>query len=186
MAFRKAKSLLECGAVLRVIAPDFAQEFDQLGGGLERVERAYRKGDLEGSFLVIAATDDEETNRSVEREAQGSGMPLNVVDRPEQCSFFVPSSVRRGDLLLTVSTGGQLPALSKRLRKELQEQYTEEWGRALELLGEARRRVIESFDDEETKRRCLAALASLDLAESIKAGGEEAARTEIEKCISRF
>lgn len=183
---RKARSLLECGAILKVIAPAYAPEFDGLGGGLERVERAYRPGDLQGSFLVIAATDDEETNRSVEREAHESGIPLNVVDRPEQCSFYVPSSVRRGDLLLTISTGGQLPALSKRLRKELEEQYTEEWAPALELLGEARRRVIDTIDDEDTKQKCLAELASLDLAEVIRSEGEEAARTEIEKCISRF
>jgi precorrin-2 dehydrogenase/sirohydrochlorin ferrochelatase len=183
---RKAKSLLDCGAVLRVIAPEFAPDFDRLGGGLERVERSYRPGDLQGSFLAIAATDDEEANRSIEKEAHDSGIPLNVVDRPEQCSFYVPSSVRRGDLLLTVSTGGQLPALSKRLRKELQQRYIEEWAPALELLGEARRRVISSMDDEDTKQKCLAAMASLDLAEIIRSEGEEAARVEIEKCISRF
>ncbi len=186
VASRKARALIDCGARLRVIAPELSPEFAELSGDCDFRERDYRPGDLEGSFLVIAATDDEQTNRAVEAEARKLDLPLNVVDRPEQCNFFVPSSVRRGDLLLTVGTGGQLPALSKRLRKELQEQFPEQWGEALELLGEARRRVIAGIEDEQSKRECLTELAALDLVTVLADGGREAAQAEIDRCISRY
>lgn len=186
VASRKARTLVDCGARLRVIAPELSPEFDELCGDCDIRQRDYRPGDLEGSFLVIAATDDEETNRAVEAEASRLDLPLNVVDRPEQCNFFVPSSIRRGDLLLTVGTGGQLPALSKRLRRQLQEEFPEEWSEALELLGEARRRVISSIDDEQMKRECLTELAALDLVAVLRDGGRIAALAEIDRCISQF
>ncbi len=186
VAFRKAEALAEGGARLKIISPEIDPAFERLGDGCEKLQRGYRRGDLAGSFLVVAATDDDEVNRAVEAEARELDLLLNVVDRPAECNFFVPSTVRRGELLLTVSTGGLMPALSKRLRQRLEKEFPPEWEVALELAGEARQRVIESFDDEQGKRECLAALAELDLVQLLRDGGEEAARTEIEKCISRY
>ncbi len=186
VALRKAEALSACGARLRVVAKDPVPELQNLGGNCELLERPYREGDLAGSFLAIAATDDDETNRAVEAEAHAAGIPLNVVDKPEQCDFFVPSSIRRGDLMLTVSTGGQLPALSKRLRRQLERQFPEEWSQALELLSQARRQVIGKMSDRERKRQCLADLAAIDLVDIIRESGNEAAEAEIEKCISRY
>jgi precorrin-2 dehydrogenase/sirohydrochlorin ferrochelatase len=186
VAARKAASLMECGAAIRVVAPELDPGFGELGGGFEHTARPYAAGDLEGAFLVIAATDDDAVNRAVEAEAQERQLFLNVVDKPEQCNFYVPSSVRRGDLMLTISTGGQLPALSKRLRHWLEEEFPGEWAAALELLGEARGRVISLLADEAKKKECLTELAALDLVPLLKDGGEPAARSEIEKCISRY
>ncbi|HDZ59669.1 MAG TPA: bifunctional precorrin-2 dehydrogenase/sirohydrochlorin ferrochelatase [Actinobacteria bacterium] len=186
VAFRKASALAECGARLRVVAPALAPEFQQLKSSLEHIDRLYAPGDLEGSFLVIAATDDEQTNRAVEAEARAGDIPLNVVDRPEQCDFYVPASVQRGDLMLTVSTGGQSPALAKRLRRQLEQEFPGEWSEALELLGAARREVIARIGDEERKRRCLTGLAELDLVSILRSSGREAAQAEIEQCISRY
>ena len=198
VAARKAASLLECGARVRVVSPNLDSGFDELGGGqaqgaadgrageLAHVARPYQAGDLKGSFLVIAATDDEAVNRAVEAEAQERGLLLNVVDKPEQCNFYVPSSVRRGELMLTVSTGGQLPALSKRLRRRFEEEFPAEWALALELLGEARGQVISRLKDDSIKKECLTELAALDLVPLLRDAGEPAARSEIEKCISRY
>ncbi|MCL5883613.1 MAG: bifunctional precorrin-2 dehydrogenase/sirohydrochlorin ferrochelatase [Actinobacteria bacterium] len=198
VAARKAASLLECGARVRVVSPELDNGFDELAGGqaqgvadgrageFTHVARPYQAGDLEGSFLVIAATDDEAVNRAVEAEAQERGLLLNVVDKPEQCNFYVPSSVRRGELMLTVSTGGQLPALSKRLRRRFEEEFPAEWAMALELLGEARGQVISRLKDESRKKECLTELAALDLVPLLRDAGEPAARSEIEKCISRY
>ncbi|MBI5869941.1 MAG: bifunctional precorrin-2 dehydrogenase/sirohydrochlorin ferrochelatase [Actinobacteria bacterium] len=185
VASRKAASLLECGARLKVVSPQLDPGFGEVGE-FEHVARPYEPGDLEGAFLVIAATDDEAVNRAVEEEAQALQLLLNVVDKPEQCNFYVPSSVKRGELMLTVSTGGQLPALSKRLRKQLEQEFPDEWEPALELLGEARGQVISSIDDEEKKKECLTELATLDLIPLLRDGGESAARSEIERCISRY
>lgn len=186
VAARKAASLLECGAVVKVVSPALNEEFEQFHGQIDHVARPYHWGDLEGAFLAIAATDDDETNRSVEEEAHGRHVTLNVVDKPDQCDFYVPSVIRRGDLLLTVSTGGELPALSKRLRKQLEGEFPQEWARAITLLGEARREVISRISEESVKTKCLAELAALDLVPLIASGGEAAAQAEIERCISRY
>ena len=201
VAARKAAALLECGARLKVVSPELDSGFAELGvaepggtengfaesgGGVTHLARPYQAGDLKGAFLVIAATDDEAVNRAVEAEATERQLLLNVVDKPDQCSFYVPSSVRRGELMLTVSTGGRLPALSKRLRWWLEEEFPGEWAPALELLGEARERVVSRIGDEEKKKECLTELAALDLVALLRDGGETAARSEIEKCISRY
>lgn len=186
VAVRKAASLLECGAKVKVVSPALDAEFDVLRGEIEHVDRPYRRGDLQEAFLAIAATDDDETNRAVEEEAQSLQLLLNVVDKPEQCNFYVPSTVRRGELLITVSTGGELPGLSKRLRKQLEAEFPEGWAEALTLLGEARRKVIASVSDEAQKAKCLTELAALDLVPLLSKGGVEAAEAEIERCISRY
>lgn len=186
VALRKAEALLRCGALVRVVAPALDEGFEAFHGRFEHIARPYRWGDLEGSMLAIAATDDEETNQAVEEEAHGRHLLLNVVDQPERCSFYVPSSVRRGELLLTVATGGQLPALSKRLRQELEGQFGTEWEPVLNLLGKARQRVIATINDPEQKQRCLAALAALDLVSEYRRGGDVAVQAEIDRCISQF
>jgi len=186
VAARKAAALIECGVRLKVVAPDLAPGFKELGAGVEHIARSYADGDLEGAFLVIAATDNEAVNRAVEQEAREKGLFLNVVDRPELCNFYVPSSVRRGSLLLSVSTGGLLPALSKRLRLQLEDEFPAEWEPVLELLGEARERVINGLADADKKKECLTELAALNLVPLLMDGGESAARSEIEKCISRY
>lgn len=185
VAARKVAGLLDCGARVWVIAPRLDPGFDGIEG-FTHVNREYTRGDLDSSFLAIAATDDEEVNRAVQAEAVERGVLLNVVDQPELCDFFVPSCVRRGDLLLTVSTAGQLPALSKRLRRRIEEEYPIEWGRVLELLGSARALVIAGIEDTEKRRQCLSELASLDLVQRLRRDGEDAVKTEIDECISRY
>ncbi len=186
VALRKVESLLECGAGVKLVSPFIDEGFEALHGRFEHVARPYRWGDLEGSFLVIAATDDDTTNRAVEEEAHARHLLLNVVDKPEQCNFFVPATIRRGELMLTMSTGGELPALAKRLRLQLEEEFPQEWSQALVLLGKARRRVLAQFTDERRKQECLGELAGLDLAGVLKAGGDIAAQAEIDRCISRY
>lgn len=186
VAVRKAEALIKCGARVRVIAPALDSAFEPLHGSFEHVARPYRWGDLEGSFIAIVATDDEDTNRAVEEEAHGRHLLLNVVDRPGRCDFYVPSTVRRGDLMVTVSTGGQFPALSRRLRRQLEQEFPEAWSQVLALLGKARRRVVFRIKDEGKRRQCLAEMAELDLTPVFKRGGQEAVEAEIEKCISRY
>lgn len=185
VAARKAGDLLDCGAQVTVVSPALDDEFRVLGAFAHEA-RAYREGDLEDAFLAIAATDDEAVNGAVTAEAAERGILLNVVDQPDQCDFQVPSSVRRGDLLITISTGGRLPALSRRIREQLEEEFPAEWGRVLQLLGDARARAIAGIADELEKRKCLAELAGLDLVGVMRRDGEEAVRTEIDKCISRY
>ncbi len=140
IAERKALSLLECGARVTIVSP-------QLTPGLQRlveqeqvaaIRREYRETDLAGSFLVIAATDDVQVNRAVALDAERNNLLVNVVDDPAHCNFIVPSVVRRGDLVVAVSTGGQSPALARKLRSQLERILAPEYGPLLTLITEVR------------------------------------------------
>jgi precorrin-2 dehydrogenase/sirohydrochlorin ferrochelatase len=93
-------------------------------------------------FLVMGATDDEALNRRVHRDAEARGMLCNIADRPAACNFILPAVVRRGDLILAVSTSGRSPAMARRLRRSLQEGFGPEYGPALELMGAVRSRLL--------------------------------------------
>jgi precorrin-2 dehydrogenase/sirohydrochlorin ferrochelatase len=144
IAQRKVKSLLEAGAErVVVISPRLTQRLRALlqAKRIEHRPRGYRQGDLEGAFVVIAATGDPDVNRDVWQEAQKRSLLINVVDDPQRCNFFVPSVVRRGDLTISICTGGQDPALSARLRQELEPRFGREYAAFLEIAGALRDRV---------------------------------------------
>jgi len=144
VAQRKVESLLEAGAGrVVVIGPRLTRKLRALlqAKRIEHRPRSYQQGDLEGAFVVIAATDDPDVNREVWQEAQERRLLINVVDDPQRCNFFVPSVVRRGDLTISICTGGQDPALSARLRKELEPRFGREYATFLEIAGALRDRV---------------------------------------------
>ena len=142
VALRKVGDLLSCGAQVRVIAPcvhaGFAGLAEDYGDRLEILHREYRAGDIAGSLLVFSATDDETVNRTVFAEARERSILMNAVDDPPNCSFIVPSSYRKGDLTLCISTGGASPAMAARLQRELQKNIPEHIDTILKALNEAR------------------------------------------------
>jgi siroheme synthase-like protein len=144
VALRKAQSLLDAGAAqVVVISPRLDDGLSQLQRQerIEHIARGYRPGDLKGAFLVIATTDDPEVNRCVSQEAQAEGILVNVVDDPDRCNFIVPSTLRRGDRVIGVSTGGQSPALAASLRRKLEQTLGSEYSGFLELAGDLRHRA---------------------------------------------
>lgn len=143
VALRKVNALLECGARVQVISPEICDGLNSLArqGKVTVTTREYALGDLAGALLAIAATGDEETNRRVAAEAEKNHIPVNVVDEPALCSFIVPSVVRRGDLTLAVSTGGQSPALAHKVRTNLEKEFGEEYAELTRLTGEVRREL---------------------------------------------
>jgi len=144
VAQRKAEALLEAGAErVVVISPHLTHKLRALlkAKRIEHRPRDYQQGDLEGAFVVIAATDDPDVNRDVWQEAQEKRLLINVVDDPHRCNFFVPSVVRRGDLTISICTGGQDPALSARLRRQLEPRFGPEYAAFLEIAGALRDRV---------------------------------------------
>jgi len=144
VAQRKVEALLEAGAgQVVVISPRLTHKLEALlqAKRIEHRPRGYQRGDLEGAFVVIAATDDPDVNEAVWQEAQESGLLVNVVDDPRRCNFFVPSVVRQGDLTISICTGGQDPALSAHLRRELEPRFGREYAAFLEIAGALRERV---------------------------------------------
>src|SRR2546430_16479889 len=140
----KIGSLLLAGDTVRVVAPKAnvaVQEWARIGV-MRWESREFCLLDLDGVFLVIAATSSNEVNGSVFREAQRRNVLCNVVDDPEHCDFYYPAVVRRGDLQLAISTNGHSPALAQRIRRELEVQFGPEYGEWLEELGKIRQQLF--------------------------------------------
>ncbi|OIO89699.1 MAG: hypothetical protein AUK03_14040 [Anaerolineae bacterium CG2_30_64_16] len=178
VAARKVATLLEADARVTVISPDLTSELEALveAGRIAALNRPYREGDLAAAFLVIAATDDAEVNRAVWREADRRGCLINVVDDLAHSNFIVPAVVRRGELTLAVSTGGDSPALARRLREQLEAEIGPEYGELVALLGELRPDLLARFAPGRARLAAALRLVDSDLLDVIRAEGVEAAR----------
>lgn len=153
----KIEGLLASGAAVRVLAPQAtpAVEYWARSGRIVWDARTFEPADLEGTFLVVAATSSVEVNDSVFREAQRRGVLCNVVNDPEHCDFYYPAVVRRGDLQIAISTSARSPALAQRLRRELEEQFGPEYEAWIEHLGQKRKELLSHEMDPEERRRLL-------------------------------
>jgi uroporphyrin-III C-methyltransferase / precorrin-2 dehydrogenase / sirohydrochlorin ferrochelatase len=179
VALEKIGSLLKTGVRLRVIAPQARHEIRQLAteGKLELVEREFRPEDLDGAFIVIAATDAPEVNAAVYREAVARGIACNSVDDIPNCDFFFGSVVSRGDLQIAISTAGESPAVAQRLRREIDEQLPRDLGPWLAQLGELRRDVLATQPRGEQRRLLLHELAQRQICDSALCSTKQLART---------
>jgi precorrin-2 dehydrogenase / sirohydrochlorin ferrochelatase len=148
VAARKIEPLLACGARIRMVSPEACASLRELAdeGRIEWLPRGYQAGDLQGAFLVFAATNNGDVQRLVVHEAKERNILVNSADNPEVCTFQVPAAVRQGDLLLAVSTGGGSPALSAMIRKKLAQEYGPEYGLLVGLLASIRGMIVGDGD----------------------------------------
>jgi precorrin-2 dehydrogenase/sirohydrochlorin ferrochelatase len=165
VASRKAATLLNCGAAVTVISPRVCDRLDQLAaeGVIRLNKRPYDSADLEGMFLVIGATDDEEVNRRISQDAEAHRMLCNIADRPGICNFILPSIVRRGDLVLTISTSGSSPAFAKKMRQSLESQFGEEYADLMRLMAAVRKKLLSQAHAPEAHKPLFEALANSKL-----------------------
>ena len=141
IGLEKVDGLLACDASVTLVAPAaepalvaYAQE-----GSIIWERRAYAgAADLEGAFMAIAATDDTDVNIAVFDDAERRAMLVNVVDVPPLCNFILPAIVRMSPLAIAISTAGASPALAKRMKREIEEQFGEPYARLAVMLNEAR------------------------------------------------
>lgn len=182
VALRKVQALLDAGARVTVVSPDVDPRIESLDGAEIRRE-SYKNSDLTGYTLVFAATDDRGVNTKISQDAQRVGIPVNVVDDPELCSFIVPSLVRRGDLLLAISTSGRSPALAKRIRRELEDQFGEEYAAFIGLLGSLRERVKSKYSTQREREAVFNKLIDCGILELLKEGRFEEAEARAVSCI---
>ena len=164
VAQSKIRSLLDSGAKVRVIAPqaNTAVEEWARAGVITWEARSFEAADLEGTFLVIAATSSSAVNGTIFREAQQRNILCNAVDDPEHCDFYYGAIVRRGQLQVAISTEGQSPALAQRIRRELEAQLGPEYAGWVEELGKVREQVFATDIEPESRRQLLHELASRD------------------------
>jgi precorrin-2 dehydrogenase len=162
VALEKVRGLLDCGARVTVVAPQVVDELLDLG--VELVRRGYRESDLNGRFLVIAATSTTSVNRRVYAQAEARSLPCNVVDVPELCSFILPAILRRDPIAIAVSTGGASPALAQRIRDDIADVIGPEHADIALRLRELRPWVREHLPTYEDRRRFFADLVARELA----------------------
>jgi precorrin-2 dehydrogenase/sirohydrochlorin ferrochelatase len=192
VAARKARTLTAAGATVTVISPELGASLTRMAerGAVTHVPRKYRKGDLAGALLAVAATDDPRANMKAAEEASERGVLLNCARPPDAGNFIVPSSVTRGGLTVAIATGGGCPALSKRLRKDLDVFLGREYGPFLEFLEGARAVLKESLLDDHKRGEALTALVDSDLLHEFRDGMVEQARKRgaamLEELIARL
>jgi len=174
VAQSKIESLLQAGASVRVVAPAAIQSIQNLAAQnlIALLQKTFEPADLDGAFLVIAATSSPDVNAAIFEQARLHNILCNSVDDPEHCDFYYPAVVRRGRLQFAISTEGQSPALAQRLRRELEAQYGPEYEGWLDELGEARQELFATEMDAEERRQKLHVLASGSPAKSANSGVE--------------
>jgi len=155
VALRKSQELLRCGAFLHVVAPEWPADFTLLDGDihLRRSSRSFEPGDLDGVFLVVAATDDTTIQQAVARGAEQRSILCNVVDVNPLCSFYMPAILRRGSLTVSVSTEGKYPLFAVAVRDRIASMLGPQIGPALDRLAEGRAMVRARYPHEPEKRR---------------------------------
>jgi len=169
VAERKVGTLVDAGAVVTVVSPLLTPRLKAAAarGTFRHLRRRYRKTDVNGAFVVVAATDSPEVNSRVASDAPAL---CNVVDSADLSNFTVPSSVSRGDLCIAVSTGGVSPALARAIRLELQNLYGPAFGRYLKRVRTERTRLVEEGGSPASRRRHLKRLGSRSMLEAIRKG----------------
>jgi precorrin-2 dehydrogenase/sirohydrochlorin ferrochelatase len=162
VAAGKIGGLLDHGAEVIVVSPRAVKAISghARSGALQWRRRAFHANDLDGAFLVVAATNSPAINEEVFRASTARGVLCNSVDDPEHCAFFYPSVVHRGQLQIAISTGGRSPALAARLRRELEKQFGPEWSAWVEYLGKQRDLLHLRKMSAEARRKRLLQLAT--------------------------
>ena len=155
VAQRKIDTLLAYHADVHVVSRDLTPKLSKYleEQRIKLSGHEFKESHLDGAFVVIAATDDPLLNRHVSEKASARRLLINAVDQPADCNFIVPSILRRGDLLVAVSTSGKSPAFAKKVREELEKQFGDEYGSFLVLMGCLREEILEKeLSQEENKR----------------------------------
>lgn len=162
VAQAKIAGLLDTGAQIRVVAPQATAKIRSWArtGKIEWRDRAFQPSELDGMFLVVAATPSTPLHQEIFREAAQRGVLCNIVDVPALCNFYYPAVVQRGALQIAISTEGNSPALAQRLRKQLEAQFGPEWEPWLEQLAEVRDKVQTEVADPKRRKRLLHQYAS--------------------------
>jgi precorrin-2 dehydrogenase/sirohydrochlorin ferrochelatase len=184
---RKVNAMMQCGARVTVVSPDPTPQLTRLAseGAVTLKKRAYRSDDLAGMFLVIGATDDESLNRQISKDAEQAQILCNIADRPEVCNFILPSIVRRGDLVITISTSGKSPALAKHLRQKLETQFGREYADFLLLMGAIRQKLLSQSHEPEAHKTLFNQLIDSDLIQLMQAGKTEEINSLLHKILGK-
>ncbi len=189
VAARKVRSLLEAGALVRVVSPDAVEEVAELArqGKIDWQKRTFAESDLEGTFLVVGAAGDPEVNRQVYEAADSASILINIVDEPGLCNFIVPSVIRHGEFQIAISSGGASPVLARKIREVLQYRFGPNYGELVEELSRIREGLKERLPDESKRRQFWEQLIDLDFFDSLSTDEiHTKLRERAEECLLRL
>ncbi len=185
VAERKVEGLLKAEGSVTVVSPTLTDALESRvkEKKIRHYMREYRKGDLAGYRLAFVATDDSQINRAVYEEAQEAGVLLNSADDPAHCDFILPSVLRRGELQIAVATGGSSPALSRAIREELEEYFSQDYALLSDVVADVRRELKEKgiASDAASWRRAL----NEDVRRLVREGDIEAAKRLLREEVGR-
>ncbi|MES0349492.1 MAG: bifunctional precorrin-2 dehydrogenase/sirohydrochlorin ferrochelatase [Desulfobacteria bacterium] len=167
---RKVKTLLECGALVTVVTTDATEALQALASerSISLKTREYEPSDMEGKFLVIGATDNEEVNEKISKDAAERELLCNIADRPAACNFVLPAIARQGDLLIAISTSNKSPAVARRIRQNLEKEFGPEYALLLNLMGAIRQKLLSESKSPEAHKRVFELLLDEGLLEMIR------------------
>lgn len=186
VGLRKAAMLEKCGAQVTVVSRDFdAGRQSRSKGGMVLKQKRYEKKDLDGIFMVLAATDDKDLNQRIYNDAAKLNILTNVADAPKISDFILPAVVAQKDLMIAVSTGGASPAVAKRIRRELSERFGPEYGQLLDLMRAVRKKLLSQDNDPDSHKKKLHALLEKDILKKIETGDSKAVNQILEDVLGK-
>jgi precorrin-2 dehydrogenase/sirohydrochlorin ferrochelatase len=187
VAERKVESLVAAGASVLVVAPAVTRSL------MERARsnaiglrlRKFEESDLDNMLLVISATDDPAAQGQIAAAARSRNIPINTVDQPQLCDFIVPAIVRKGDVVVAISTSGRSPALAAALRAKLDAVVTDDAARAARVLGEVRNEVHSRFPDPDRRKQVFESIVASGILDWIGEHDDAAALERVRSIIEK-
>ncbi len=172
VALRKIAALLQAQARVIVVSPDVSADLLQLVDEkkVTLYRRSYENDDTQGAALVFACTNDHGVNDMVRQDAVKRGIPVNVIDNPAACDFIVPSTVRKGDITIAMSTSGDLPLLSRKLREKIEEVVTDDYVDYLRIIGSFRKELIRTVTEEKKRRDIMKKIDAMEISDVLSKG----------------
>jgi len=188
VALRKVRGLLAADAAITVVAPQVVRELRKLAelGKIAWLPQNYAPGLLAGSFLTICATNNQTVNKAVALEAKATGILVNAPAEPELSDFFVPSVLRRGQVMFTVSTDGLSPALSRALREKMERDFPPAYGEWLETVASIRQEMKHRLASSREREEFWRAALSAEILALIQAGKLKQAEVELRYAADGF
>jgi precorrin-2 dehydrogenase/sirohydrochlorin ferrochelatase len=183
VGMRKADSLLAAGAKVRIVSQKLS---GQIPDAAEVITEAFRPEHIEGAMLVFACTDDEATNSAIAIAARDKGILVNSADQPAACDFFTPATVRQGDLVIAIGTGGAAPALAGKLKDTIATAIGPKMGEFAALIGEIRNQLKEKLPTTEARSLVLKKLCGDEGFQAFVAGGPEAVYNLVTKLTAEL
>jgi precorrin-2 dehydrogenase/sirohydrochlorin ferrochelatase len=188
IAERKVESLLAADAAVILVSPEVTPALQKLAseGTIQIKQRKFAEADLDNMVLVISATDDPAAQESIAASARARNIPINTVDQPRLCDFIVPAVIRKGDVVIAISTSGKSPSLAAALRSRIESVVTDDAGRTAVVLGVVRKEVHTRFTDPDRRKQVFESIVGSGILDWIGGCDDATALARVRSMIEKL